>query len=267
MADLLGLLKYDSANSQASLKYTYDLIREDHIDNIELSVSQTPALFEQLSQGETLISNRESELKAEKLHLMHVSGYNQIGNLLLYPLDSSSSGTKQAILGLSPYTNKEWGLKDLQRLDRLRENLNKVLEKAALLEQNTHQIDDLRSLLLQKELLVTDISQNYAQAQTELQNSKNDLLETRLAWTEEVTLWIERQKELEAELDTLQQTIHDNKDSISEVDDLRMQKRKLEEAIARSSEETARLKNAIQQASLMLQKLTPQDDTEDLEER
>ncbi|HZK17586.1 MAG TPA: hypothetical protein VFC66_05020 [Anaerolineaceae bacterium] len=267
MADLLGLLKYDSANSQASLKYTYDLIREDHIDNIELSVSQTPALFEQLSQGETLISNRESELKAEKLHLMHVSGYNQIGNLLLYPLDTSSSGTKQAILGLSPYTNKEWGLKDLQRLDRLRENLNKVLEKAALLEQNTHQIDDLRSLLLQKELLVTDISQNYAQAQTELQNSKNDLLETRLAWTEEVTLWIERQKELEAELDTLQQTIHDNKDSISEVDDLRMQKRKLEEAIARSSEETARLKNAIQQASLMLQKLTPQDDTEDLEER
>ena len=147
------------------------------------------------------------------------------------------------------------------------EELNKVLEKAALLEQNTRHIDDLRSLLLQKELLVTDISQNYAQAQTELQNSKNDLLETRLAWTEEVTLWIERQKELEAELDTLQQTIHDNKDSISEVDDLRMQKGKLEEAIARSSEETARLKNAIQQASLMLQRLTPQDDTEDFEER
>ena len=93
------------------------------------------------------------------------------------------------------------------------------------------------------------------------------MLETRLAWTEEVSLWIERQKELEAELDTLQQTIHDNKDSISEVDDLRMQKRKLEEAIARSSEETARLKNAIQQASLMLQRLTPQDDTEDFEER
>jgi hypothetical protein len=46
-----------------------------------------------------------------------------------------------------------------------------------------------------------------------------------------------------------------------------MQKRKLEEAIARNLEETARLKNAIQQASLMLQKLTPQDDTEDFEER
>ena len=254
-------------NNQASLNHTYDIIREDHIANLELPVSQLPALFEPLRQGETLISNRESQLKEEKLQLMQVSGYNQIGNLFLYPLDTSSSHLKQALLGLSPYTNKEWMPEDLQRLDRLKENLSKVLENAALLKRYARQTDNLRSLLLQKERLLNEVCKNYEQVQAELQNADSGLLQTGRAWTEEVTLWIERQKQLEAELDRLEQTIRDNQDSVNEVDDLKMQKKQLEETVALSSEQTLRLKSAIREASQMLEKLTRMDDNQNFEER
>ena len=82
-----------------------------------------------------------------------------------------------------------------------------------------------------------------------------------------MSLWIERQKQLEAELDRLEQTIRDNQDSVNEVDDLKMQKKQLEETVALSSEQTLRLKSAIREASQMLEKLTRMDDNQNFEER
>ncbi len=260
MADLLGLVQYEQGSSQAVLKNTYDLIREDHIEQVDIATDQMPVFFEKLSQGETITSNRESELTFEKHYLMKASGYNQIGNLLLYPLEATPNRPRWALLGLSPYTNKEWALEDIQRLDRLRDNLGRVLEKAGRLEQDARQISNLQAEMLQKESEVDQLTINYTESQAELQSLTNDLQQTQAAWTEEVNLWIERQKELEAELDKLQQTIVENEDSVAEVDSLRYQKEQLEETIARNSEQTAQLKTTIEQASLLLQKLTNQDE-------
>lgn len=266
MADMLGLVQYDQGSKQASLRNTYDLIREDHIEKIELSTDRLPVLIEKFRQGENVLSNRESELISEKNYLMQASGYNQIGNLLLYPLNGAQSQPRWALLGLSPYTNKLWGLDDIQHLDRLRGNLTKVLDKAVRLEQDAHQIDNLQAELLQKEAEVSRLSTIYTESQTELQGLSNDLQQTQSAWTEEVNLWIERQKELEAEVDSLQQTIEENRERIAETDTLRHQKIQLEETISRNSEQTIQLKNTIDHASLLLQKLTSQDETDEAKE-
>jgi hypothetical protein len=58
MADLLGLVRYEPGNDQAILKNTYDLIREDHVERIDLIGDQMPVFFEKLAQGEVLTSNR-----------------------------------------------------------------------------------------------------------------------------------------------------------------------------------------------------------------
>ncbi len=263
MADLLSLISYEPDTSQATLKSTYDLIREDHLGDIVLTTNQMPVLFEKFADGETLLSNRESELNSEKNYLMSASGYNQIGNLLLYPLNQTPKQPRWALLGLSPYTNKVWGLEDLQRLDRLKENLSRVLDKAGHLEQDARQIGDLQSELLQKESLLSQLSTSYAESLVELQGLNDDLQQTHTAWAEEVNLWIQRQKELETELDTLQQTIKENQERIAEVNTLRYQKKQLEETIARNAEKTTQLKKTIDQASLLLQKLTDQDETGD----
>ena len=260
MADMLGLVQFEQGSNQAVLKNTYDLIREIHVEKIDLETDQMPVFFEKLLQSESLLSNRESELTFEKQYLMQASGYNQVGNLLLYPLEAIPNQPRWAFLGLSPYTNKEWGLEDLQRLDRLRDNLSKVLEKAGRLEQEARQIGDLQAEMLQKEAEVDQLTTNYAESQADLQGLSNDLLQTQAAWTEEVNLWIERQKELENELEMLQQTIEENAESVAEVNSLRHQKGQLEETISRNSEQTAQLKTTIEQASLLLQKLTNQDE-------
>lgn len=266
-ADLLGLVHYEPKGSQATLENTYDLIREDHIQEISLSTNQMPVLFGKFDQGEIVISNQESELKAEKSYLMEASGYNQIGNLLLYPLSKPPDQPRWAFLGLSPYTNKVWGLKDIARLDRLRDNLSRVLEKAGRLEQDARQIGALQIELRQKEEEVNHLITSFDESQSQLQSLRNEILQTQAAWTEEVNLWINRQKELESELETLQQTIEENKESVAEVDLLKQQKLQLEETIVRNSEQTAQLKTAIDQASLLLQKLSDQnEDSSQVEE-
>ena len=263
MADLLGLVRYEPGNDQAILKNTYDLIREDHVERIDLIGDQMPVFFEKLAQGEVLTSNLESEITPEKNYLMNASGYNQVGNLLLYPLEPITGQPRWALLGLSPYTNKQWGPKDLQHLDRLRLNLGKILEKAARLELDARQIVDLQTELLQKKAEVSLVTTNYEESQAELLALRDDLLQTQTAWTDEVNLWINRQKELEAELDQLQQTIADNEESVAEVDSLRYQKAQLEETIARNLEQTAQVKTTIEQASLLLQKLTNYEEPSD----
>src|SRR5690606_8897693 len=149
------------------------------------------------------------------------------------------------------------------QLDRLRDTLSRVLQKASRLEQEARQIGDLQAEMLQKESEIGQLRINYAESQVELQGLTNDLHQTQSVWTEEVNLWIERQKELESDLDSLQQTIEENQESLAEVNFLRNQKIQLEATIARNAEKTTQLKTTIDQASLLLQKLTDQEKIED----
>ena len=43
-----------------------------------------------------LLSNRDGQHRAEKEALMPLSGYNRIGNLMLYPLPSTDPASKRA---------------------------------------------------------------------------------------------------------------------------------------------------------------------------
>ena len=105
MADLLGFLRYEPLEKQLSLIAPYDLIREEHNRSTLLEVENCP-IFSKFANIEPLISNDEHELKAEKAYLMEAISYNQLGNLLLYPLKSVPNQPEWAILALSPYTRK-----------------------------------------------------------------------------------------------------------------------------------------------------------------
>ena len=119
MADLLGFLRYEPHEKQLSLIAPYDLIREEHNRSSLLRVENLPHLFQKLASHEPLISNDEHELKGEKAYLMEAISYNQLGNLLLYPLKSVPNQPEWAILALSPYTNKAWQESELEKLDHL----------------------------------------------------------------------------------------------------------------------------------------------------
>lgn len=261
MADLLGFLTYEEGKSTIRFSNTYDLIREDHVATLNLPIEKFPTWLESLLEGKQLLSNRSNLHRPEKDALMPIIGYNQTGNLMVYPLDSSRKNLRTAILALSPYTNKKWGDSELTKLDPLKANIGRLLDKAGKLEEDAAHLNDLQEELVEKTQQIQVLTQGYGQSRAELTQAEKDLEETQIAWTEEVNLWIDRQKELESELGQLQATIEENQENVAQVDQLRLQKKQLEETIHQNAAQAEQLKNTLQQASQLLVNLSFPPDT------
>ena len=256
MADLLGFLSYEDGADQLKLSSTYDLIREDHISKVGLPIAQFASFLEAMISDSLLLSNRDGQYRAEKEVLMPLSGYNRVGNLMLYPLPSTDPASKRAILTLSPYTGKTWGQEELEKLDPLRETIEKLLEKAIMLEEDARRLNDLREELVEKTQQIQVLNRDYNQSQSKLDQAKDDLAQTQATWTEEVELWINRQKKLENELEQLKGIIEANRENVGEVDKLRMQKKQLEETIQENARQADQLRDAFSQAGELLSKLS-----------
>ena len=258
MADFLGLLRYDPIEERLSLNNAYDLIREDHNHSILLQTEKLPVLLQKFTNGEVLVSNDNAELKSEKNYLMEAIGYNQLGKLMLFPLKASFNQPDWAILALSPYTNKAWLPSDLQKLERLQANLRRVLDGANQLEQEALRIDKLQNLLAETEKDADDLRLAYAVSKTQAEELSQGLQETQIAWKDEVSNWIEKQKTVEAEVEELRKTMLDKEADFAELEALRLEKIDLKEKLNLKSEQTSQLKNTIDQASQLLLKLTDQ---------
>lgn len=256
MADLLGFLSYEDGADQLKLSSTYDLIREDHISKVGLPITQFASFLEAMISDSLLLSNRDGQYRAEKDALMPLSGYNRVGNLMLYPLPSTDPASKRAILALSPYTAKVWGKEELERLEPLRETIGKLLEKAIMLEEDARRLNDLREELVEKTQQIQVLNRDYNQSQSKLDQAKDDLAQTQSTWTVEVELWIDRQKRLENELEQLKGIIEANRENVGEVDKLRMQKKQLEETIQENARQADQLRDAFSQAGELLSKLS-----------
>ena len=256
MADLLGFLSYENGSEQLKLASTYDLIREDYISKVGLPITQFASFLEAMDSDSLLLSNRDGQHRAEKEALMPLSGYNRIGNLMLYPLPSTDPASKRAILALSPYTAKIWGKEELERLDPLRDTIGKLLEKAVMLEDDARRLNDLREELVEKTQQIQVLNRDYNQSQSKLDQAKDDLAQTQATWTEEVELWIDRQKKLEHELEQLKGIIEANRENVEQVDKLRLQKKQLEETIQENARQADQLRDAFSQAGELLSKLS-----------
>lgn len=256
MADLLGFLSYEDGADQLKLASTYDLIREDHISKVGLSIAQFASFLEAMNSDLTLLSNRDGQYRAEKEALMPLSGYNRVGNLMLYPLPSTDPASKRAIFALSPYTGKVWGQEELEKLDPLRDTIGKLLEKAIALEEDARRLSNLREELVEKTQQIQVLNRDYNQSQSKLAQAKDDLAQTQSTWTEEVELWIDRQKKLEHELEQLKNTIEANRENVEQADKLRLQKKQLEETIQENARQADQLREALDQAGAVLNKLS-----------
>nr|MBP7213261.1 hypothetical protein [Anaerolineaceae bacterium] len=250
---------------QLCLIAPYDLIREEHNRSSLLEVGNLPYLLQNFENNQPLISNDEHELKGEKAYLMEAISYNQLGKLLLYPLKSVPNQPEWAILALSPYTNKAWQVSDLEKLDRLQDNLRRILDKANQLEADAAQIENLRTLLAESEEEATTLNSSFAESEKQAAELRQNLQETQKAWKDEIADWAERQKSVEAEMEALQKTIAENEAELAGLENLRLEKKDLEERLNRNSEQTSRLKTTIDQASQLLEKLTDQTKTVDEE--
>ena len=106
MADLCGFLVADKENNSLTLLSMYDLIREEFLGTFTLPNKDFPVLTAHFEDREVLISNSPSEMAQEKAALMTLIGYNQIGNLLFYPINPIDAPIGRGVLCLSPFTER-----------------------------------------------------------------------------------------------------------------------------------------------------------------
>ncbi len=263
LADLCGFLVTDKENNSLTLLNMYDLIREEFLGTIALPNQDFPVLTAHFEDRERLISNAPGELAAEKNALMALIGYNQIGNLLFYPLNPIDAPTGRGLLCLSPFTERTYSNRDLDRLKLVAPKVNEILNEAADIEQKATSAQRLQSLVNRVQRDRAQTVEQFLQSQNLLAKLQEELHLTGQTHESEVELWLTRQEALEDQLEDLQNTLHQNEATIAQAEALRIEKDQLERSMEQNALQVEGLRTALDQARNMLEQMSPQNASPD----
>ena len=258
LADLCGFLVTDKDNNGLTLLNMYDLIREEFLGTVELPYKDFPVLAAHLDDCEILVSNTPKEHAQEKNALMELIGYNQIGNLLFYPLNPIDAPVGRGLLCLSPFTGRAWSSKELDQLSVIAPKVNEILDESADIEQKATSAQRLQTLLnrVQRERAQTE--EQFVQSQNLLAQLRQELHVNGQTHESEVEMWLTRQETLEDQLENLQNTLQQNEATIAQAEALRLEKEQLERSMAQNTQQMEGLRTALDQARDMLEQISPQ---------
>lgn len=258
MADLCGFLVGEPENANLSLQNTYDLIREEFLKPVEVPAKSVPVLAAHLEDREALVANGQEELASMKQALMDAIGYNQIGNLLFYPLSPIGSSTARGLICLSPYTGRAWQDDSLRLISQIALKVNEILDEAADIEQKAASAQRLQLLLNQVQRDRANTVEQFLQSQHQLEQLRQELGAANLAHEDEVELWLARQEALETHLEELQSTLQQNEAAVAQAESLKVEKERLEQLMAQNAQKVEGLRSALDQARGMLEQMSSQ---------
>lgn len=255
LAELCGVAEENTNKDGLIITGTYDLIREEYLPPFELSAASTPTLKAHFEDGLPLLINGTANLAEEKKQILQAVGYNQLGNLLLYPLNAAKTQTRFALLCLSPYTDRQWTQEDQDRLTVISSRLEQILKDAANVDERTKASDNLRISVNQLKRERTQIQEQLSLSQILLDDLRQEYQQNKTAYNAEIQIWVERQKLIEEELASLSKTIADNKAALEEAELLKTQKNNLEQTLAKNSQHIASLRDALENARNVINQL------------
>ncbi len=257
LADLCGFLVSDPQSKSLMLQNTYDLIREDFLGNIELSITTFPNLGAHFEDRAALVSNTVEEFGKEKAALMESIGYNRLGNLLFYPLNPIDAPTARGLLCLSPYTERSWNPRELDQLRVIAPKVSQILDEAADIEERATSAQRLQILLNQVRRDRAETYEQFQQSQNLLKQVEQELHLNNQNHDSEVEVWLTRQEALEEQLEELQNTLRQNEATIAQAEALRLEKEELELSMAQNTLQVEGLRKALEQARDVLEQMEP----------
>lgn len=258
MADLCGFLVADKENNSLTLLSMYDLIREEFLGTFTLPNKDFPVLTAHFEDREVLISNSPSEMAQEKAALMTLIGYNQIGNLLFYPINPIDAPIGRGVLCLSPFTERAWSAKELEQLSIIAPKVDEILDEAAEIEQKATSAQRLQALVNRVQRDRAQTVDQFMQSQALLAQLQEELQTSGQTHESEVELWLTRQDTLEDQLEDLQNTLRQNEATVAQAEALRVEKEQLERSMAQNALQVEGLRTALDQARNMLEGMSPQ---------
>lgn len=257
MADLCGFLVSESGNLSPRFVNAYDLIREEFLPPVELPPAAFPVLLAHLEDRKLLIFSPDDALSREKSALMEAIGYNQIGNVLFYPLSPISAAAARGLLCLSPYTNRSWQVDSLRQLSQIAPKINEILDSAANIEQRATSAQHLQLMVNQLQRDRANTLDQLNQSRVMLLELQQDLQQQSQFYESEVDLWLSRQETLESQLDELQRTLRQNEAALLGANALKAEKEQLERLIAQNALQVDGLRSALEQARGLLEQISP----------
>jgi len=255
MADLCGFLVNEPGEARPTLVSAYDLIREEFLGSARLSNEAFPTLTAHFEDREALVSNEPTELAQEKTALMELIGYNQIGNLLFYPLNAIDAPIARGLLCLSPYTERIWQDELLGQLSLIAPKVNEILDEAEAIEEKSTTAQRLQLLVNQVQRDRANTVEQFVQSQKLLVQLQQELQSNSQTHESEVELWLQRQETLEDQLEELHNTLRLNEVTIAQASALKLEKERLEQLMAQNAHQVEGLRSALDHARGMLEQM------------
>lgn len=259
MSDLCGLLEKTDQAANFRVSQMFDLINESYMQPFTIPMSADPLTTDAIDDGIPLIANGEVKNRAFKLAFQKATGYNAVGNLMVIPL--SSDFLAPTIFCLSPYTQREFLEADVERLLPLKRKFIQILSKANTLDERINAAESLQLSLKQ-------LTRNHSQLQEQLISSQRTLEATHLRMTEqkaetteEVALWVQRQRSLEDEVNELTEKIAENLSAVHEAKEIRRQRDALERALQENKRNLTELNAALSNAQGVIKKVISEPDS------
>lgn len=253
MADICGVISHSDAQYQP-LK-VFDLIREDYIPAQSIPSNAVPGFIKADANETAFVANRRGK-GAEETAFLNSTSYNQAGNLFYFPLSAMQTTKKYGLLCASPYTQKIWSEQDIYKLKVLRPKLQQLLEYSESLIKPGAETGS-------KNMAASEAHRVELQEQMDKTNAllasiradKDRLLEER---TQQVRLWSERQRNLEDQVNALNNKLSSQAFVLQGTSQLEQEKARLEDALARNTTHLEQLKDALAAASSALKAIAPQ---------
>ncbi len=129
-----------------ALQSGYDLIREEEMKGVMLEQSLIPALANALQRGKSLRVTADDPQPADMQALASALGLDEAGSLMYIPL-ASDEKPHNGLLFLSPYSNRQWSVDDLNYLASELEMIAPLLHTAKQQQERTTEIEQLSERL------------------------------------------------------------------------------------------------------------------------
>ena len=251
MADICAIVQLDRKNSQLHIQNIYDLFLEDYLKDFDLNFSQVPGLSSAfMDQVQITISDTKSQ---DLQSLFDATGYNQLGDVTLFPLKFNGRDIDTGFLFMTPYTLRQGKPEILQGLEKVSPTILQVLDHAREMENHKAASDAQLISLNQVTREKDDLKEQLDHAQILLAELRSEFTNIKNNHQKEIQFWVDRQQQLEKELQSLKEVAERAHTALSDLDALQSQKHDLEDRLAASSEKIHNLQNALLKTKTMIE--------------
>jgi signal transduction histidine kinase len=153
LADLCFLINFDEETNQLVVSNGYDLIREEALEGSSINKNSAPMLTNAIQRGRAL-RLPASSTSADVKGLGDLFGLSNPGHMMSVPITTPEKKILGGILVLSPYSERAWRAEDQAFLSNISTSIVPILQRSQR---------------------ISAIERKQQEAETALQNTKNQL--------------------------------------------------------------------------------------------